>query len=510
MRNLALLLCLLIPLGNSVALAAERRIEGVVRSIDNDGSSITVTTKVGAKEQTETLDVLKKAKISVNGQAAALSTVRKGQKVVILFNSDLEVATKIDATGEGVAEPELTILRELPNSDGVLSAPWPSIDGLTLYWKARKTDEKQPWVWRATRKTRDDLFTDAQRLVPGNDPTVTTDELQMVILDQNLLACSRPAADAAFQRPQKITELVKHGFLAGPCLSSDGLTLYTDMIDLKAHTVEPVRFKRDSRTAKWGERQAVKLSGVPAGKVRFFSVTPDGTYACASIQTEPNDWQFAAIVTFRADAEGTGFGSPKVVEVGGDPVRGKFPRYVAATQELFLARPREGSQLDELVVIKNFDPETLSKPAADLLANKSDDKSNTATRKVLQALNGEWLTIAEEANGRTSSKPEVKQKNRRIVINGNSFAMSRVQDGMSGTYQGKFEIDAKTKSFDWIGKGARGANMELRGIYALDGDTLKLCYKYVKEPGTTRPTQFKTDDKAGTNFVFLTLKRDRD
>jgi hypothetical protein len=46
------------------------------------------------------------------------------------------------------------------------------------------------------------------------------------------------------------------------------------------------------------------------------------------------------------------------------------------------------------------------------------------------------------------------------------------------------------------------------GIHALDGDSLKLCYKYVKDAGTTRPNQFKTDDKAGTNFVFITLKRE--
>lgn len=88
--------------------------------------------------------------------------------------------------------------------------------------------------------------------------------------------------------------------------------------------------------------------------------------------------------------------------------------------------------------------------------------------------------------------------------------MTRVIGKKSGTYDGKFEIDARTKSFDWTGKNPGGAHVELRGIYALDGDNLKLCYTYVKDDTTMRPMNFETDNTAGTNFVFLTLRRDPD
>src|SRR5262245_10523813 len=91
-----------IVLAASLGLAAERRIEGVVRSVEPQKWSITVTTKTAGKEQDEILDVLKKAKVTVDGQSAELKDVRKGQRASIVFNSELEVATKIDATGEGV------------------------------------------------------------------------------------------------------------------------------------------------------------------------------------------------------------------------------------------------------------------------------------------------------------------------------------------------------------------------------------------------------------------------
>jgi hypothetical protein len=59
-----------------------------------------------------------------------------------------------------------------------------------------------------------------------------------------------------------------------------------------------------------------------------------------------------------------------------------------------------------------------------------------------------------------------------------------------------------------VGKGPGGAFVEWRGIYKFDGDDLMLCYKYVKDNGTTRPTSFRTDNTAGTIFMILKLKRD--
>lgn len=507
MRFLALSIAIVCLNFVSLATAADRRIEGVVTALDADHLSVTVKTQAGGTEQEETLDILKKAKVSVNGKTAPLQEVRTGQKIVIIYNSELEVATVVEATGEGLAEPELVVLKELPNGDGNQSAPYVSEDGLTLYWKARKVDEKQPWIWSAHRKSPNDLFEDAKRLVPGNDPALTPDGLELILLDeQSLFSCKRPSVNATFPRPQKIAEFEKLGFLGSPCFSGDGLTLYADHIDFKARTVTSVKFERESRTAKWGERQVVKLSGLNNNRVRFFQVTPDDKYLCCSVHVTTNYEEEPVLMVLRADAAGTGFASPRVVMVNGKVILGKFPRYVAATHELFFARNRPEAKADELVVIRNFDPDSMPKfPLAESAAPKGNS-DNTA--KDLQKMNGEWLTITTETNGKTTSKAEDKLASRRIVIKGNSFTMTRVVNGKLGTYAGKFEINAKTKNFDWKGNGPNGMHVELRGIYSLDGDTLNLCYKYVKDSGTTRPTEFKTSNSEGTSFVCLTLKRD--
>jgi uncharacterized protein (TIGR03067 family) len=126
----------------------------------------------------------------------------------------------------------------------------------------------------------------------------------------------------------------------------------------------------------------------------------------------------------------------------------------------------------------------------------------------VKALQGNWLTIAEETNGKTFDKAEVKTRNHRIAIKGHSFTMQRVTFGNFGVYEGKFDIDVGTHAFDFVGKGPNGKLVEFKGIYAVEGDTLKLCYKYVNEKGVTRPTSFKTQREPGVVAVMLVLKRD--
>lgn len=59
------------------------------------------------------------------------------------------------------------------------------------------------------------------------------------------------------------------------------------------------------------------------------------------------------------DADG-GFHSASVLNVDGITVRGIFPRYVEATNELFFAGESENGNGElKLMVLKNFDPEIL-------------------------------------------------------------------------------------------------------------------------------------------------------
>jgi uncharacterized protein (TIGR03067 family) len=514
---------LIIYVGNSLiepfshCRAEDRRVEGVVQAINADGNLITLKSKPAGKEQDETFDVLKKAKVTLNGNAASLSDLRRGQKATLVFNTDLEVVTKIDASGEGILEPQLIVIKELPNYDSYQSAPWLSEDGLNLYWKSPPPGDKQHWIWTARRKSPDDLFENARKLVPGNDPALTADELEMIVLvDGSLQSTTRPSTDAPFQRPTKIIDRQGNRLLASPCLSPDGLTLYADLLDFDTKTISLQKLTRKSRRAKWGEQQPVQFSGAGEAKVRFCHVTRDGLYAFCTMQA--GEWERSPLVVFRRDADGAGFDSPRIIEIGGQKVIGKFPRYVAATHELYFSRARENNQ-DEICVIRNFDPQTHSSELRNAEDSRTgsrdagstgDRSSGAATQKALAALQGSWLTIAEETNGKASSKNDVKQINRRIVINGNSLTMTRVMGGKSGTYTGTFEIDAPSKNFDWKGTGPSGADVALRGMFEVEDSSLKLCYKYVKDESTKRPAKFKTDNSSGTSFVFITLKRDDD
>lgn len=57
------------------------------------------------------------------------------------------------------------------------------------------------------------------------------------------------------------------------------------------------------------------------------------------------------------DADG-GFHSASILNVDGITLRGIFPRYVAATNELFFAGESENGNGElKLMVLKNFDPE---------------------------------------------------------------------------------------------------------------------------------------------------------
>jgi hypothetical protein len=276
--------------------AADTRIDGVVKAVDADNSSITITATIDGEDQDRTLDVLKKVKVTVDGQAAALKDARRGQKVTLTFNPDLEVVTKIDLSGAGVPDPELVVLKELPRPEAQQSGAWLSEDGLTLYWKGLPPGEQRVWIWSAQRKTKDDLFENVKRLVPGHDPTVTRDGLEMVFFDdKSLHVATRTSADAAFQRPQKIAELQGLGLLAAPCFGDDGLSLYAERLDVKDRKAEFVKFSRPSRRSKWGKPQDVKLPGFEGANLRFLSVTPDGSIAFCSVMRAGEDWTKPAV-----------------------------------------------------------------------------------------------------------------------------------------------------------------------------------------------------------------------
>ena len=153
-------------------------------------------------------------------------------------------------------------------------------------------------------------------------------------------------------------------------------------------------------------------------------------------------------------------------------------------------------------------------PATEALAFHQADKDapagvNEATALDLKTMQGKWLCEASEESGKVIDKKVVKGQDQRLSIRAGNFMMTRLYAEKIGAYSGKFEIDATTGHFDFVGKGPTGKPVKWVGIYELDRDNLKLCFRYQVEGKVTRPTTFKSDDGQPNVCVFHTYKRER-
>lgn len=92
-----------IPFATSVALAETVEVAVTVKSVDVKARAITVVYETKSGEKSIDLDVSRKAEITVNGKAGMLDSVKIGQKAKVVYEKELQVVTKIDATGEGTA-----------------------------------------------------------------------------------------------------------------------------------------------------------------------------------------------------------------------------------------------------------------------------------------------------------------------------------------------------------------------------------------------------------------------
>lgn len=138
---------------------------------------------------------------------------------------------------------------------------------------------------------------------------------------------------------------------------------------------------------------------------------------------------------------------------------------------------------------------------------KSFAEQANSTPNEQKALEGHWVCVGQELGGQALSKAEIKVMNRRLNINGTKFEMIRVWKNAFGNYEGRFSIDAgkNPKEFNFTGKGPGGSYIERIGIYELQADTFRLCWRDPKADAQ-RPTKFETAPKAG--IEYFTFKRD--
>ena len=124
--------------------------------------------------------------------------------------------------------------------------------------------------------------------------------------------------------------------------------------------------------------------------------------------------------------------------------------------------------------------------------NLKDD----ATAQAMKAIQGEWEFVVCEIGGRT-----VEPKHKNVTIKGNTLGGKQSDKVMD------FVIDASTGSCDLSLREKSGNLKDSIGIYKLDGDILKMCYRYNVDGKAARPTGFKSDEDKPNISVFNTFKR---
>ena len=139
-------------------------------------------------------------------------------------------------------------------------------------------------------------------------------------------------------------------------------------------------------------------------------------------------------------------------------------------------------------------------PKKQTVTPTANEKRNESSTDLLQ---GEWVTVDEEINGATDSDTQ----ERRITITGDDCVISGTRDGRHGTYVGKIKLDETARTFDFNGKGPFGTAPVFKGIYDLDGDTLRMCYAYIEGKAFERPTRLRSYRLPDTLMISLVLRR---
>lgn len=125
---------------------------------------------------------------------------------------------------------------------------------------------------------------------------------------------------------------------------------------------------------------------------------------------------------------------------------------------------------------------------------KADDAA-----KELKRLQGTWEMVGLEVNG--EEVPAKKLAGTTLTIRGDKY-ITKVKDTAREV---TFKLDPKSepKAIDmYFPDGVEAAKLS-KGIYQVDGDTLKVCRHQM--PGEDRPRSFVTS--AGTNLFVVTWKR---
>jgi uncharacterized protein (TIGR03067 family) len=124
-------------------------------------------------------------------------------------------------------------------------------------------------------------------------------------------------------------------------------------------------------------------------------------------------------------------------------------------------------------------------------------QENDSAKKDLDRLQGVWQMVSMEIVGK--SLPEEKIKALKLTFKGNK-ATHPGADGKTEEATVKLDPSKNPKALDMSPLTGPGKGQTLLAIYAIEGDTLKICGA---RAGRDRPTEFK----GGKDVILMVLTR---
>ena len=480
--------------------ADEKKVSGTVSKVDTTGRILTIAPDPGGQAKALDLEVSRKATITVDGGEAGLDSLRVGQRATVTYDGGLGVATTVDATGKGEAAPTIHHVGEL-STPGKENGLWLSPDGLTLYGVTLPPQATEGEVWSATRKDHGSLFGAKRPLGRGRHVTVSGDGLTMFLVlrradgrtGDSIHVATRRTLGEPFGRPQEVAELRSVEAPRNLALSADGITLYFNHKPGSAIALASVA--RTSTKARWGKPRPVPVAWPGGAEKNLLCpfVTPDGLtlYGVVGERAGEPGNRFTRWTRKAADRP---FSDPVTLDLPEvEEFTGWYPRPVEATHELFFCSQRLSAAGDmDIWLVRDFRPIPASTPEAGMP----------------HPLEGSWLAVAEEADGKRIAKAEVAKKKTLLKVEGDRFTLSTQGYRIAGTIRhAEAEGDGTVDLDGRYAEGGGGKAVMLRGIYEFRNGMLRLCYSYsdTGQPNE-RPAGFETQE--GRPGVCVTFKKE--
>ena len=346
---------LLMLISGSVVSAQTETVEAEIVSVNVAAGSVELAYQAALGKTQSTLDVSKKAKITINGEPGTLEGLQKGQTATVIYNTELAVVTSIQAIDAGGSQTaELVRLDDLKGSYPTLTA-----DGLTLCYEA--PGEGEPLLMLARRKSVTEPFQNPESLFPGRHPALSGDGLELICLQmapgkktRTLHVATRKALTAPFGKPMEIRELSAIEYPRGPFLSEDGLTLCSRT---SKGTSELVGCRRVSRTSAWSTPKPLLASSVEqnlGGQLTWPWISADGLTLLATLETGGKSTGQPNLYLLKRTSVAQPFSNPILIENAAIALQVRAPRYLPQTKELFVSGVPNTANAFGIGVVKGF------------------------------------------------------------------------------------------------------------------------------------------------------------